>query len=652
MIVEPAEDDIMRNERANALEADTGRRLQRRLSSITIRNKLLILFGVFALLLFALCLRFSMRMSDAYMEHFNQIAEANQAQLITNIRVQVQKWSDTLDMVFHNTTMYEYLSRDDIDQYSAYLEYSDNIYPVLSTLTSGALVEDIRVYSENRCLSISSLTNNSQEQLEQYSWYDEPQQGFQWRYVSVKRAYLQKDYLYCSRSRQIVYRSGKTGLVTYVIFVNPQRLETLFSEEKEAGMQIFLIDDAGVVFQSTKHEYINRSMEDLPDSLAERLTTDTTEEDTSLDTVSMDGTTYRVSMQQFSPDVYGLGHWRLVYMAPTSEVNQGIHRAWLEMVGLFLACLTVAGLAVMLITQNLSKRIGAVQAAMARVGQGEFLPSLTEEKRDEIGNIESSFNRMVVRLDELVREASEANNRALKAELNAQILLRMNRESELLLLQHQINPHYLFNTFESIRMELVNEGNRELAGIVFSFAQSFRASLYGGESIYPLADEMRLVYSFISIQEYRHPDRVKFEIEIQDGMEQYVLPKLCIQPLLENAVLHGIEEKEGSGIVRLSVLEENDSILIRVYDNGAGMSEEKLASVRSVIYEEEPVGNDQLERRFSALRNVHWRIVLLYGREYGLNIESRLGEFTEVTLRIAKRLQRGGDDDDEMPDRG
>jgi two-component system sensor histidine kinase YesM len=259
---------------------------------------------------------------------------------------------------------------------------------------------------------------------------------------------------------------------------------------------------------------------------------------------------------------------------------------------------------------------------------------------------------MVVRLDELVREASEANNRALKAELNAQILLRMNRESELLLLQHQINPHYLFNTFESIRMELVNEGNRELAGIVFSFAQSFRASLYGGESIYPLADEMRLVYSFISIQEYRHPDRVKFEIEIQNGMEQYVLPKLCIQPLLENAVLHGIEEKEGSGIVRLSVLEENDSILIRVYDNGAGMSEEKLASVRSVIYEEEPVGNDQLERRFSALRNVHWRIVLLYGREYGLNIESRLGEFTEVTLRIAKRLQRGGDDDDEMPDRG
>ena len=308
--------------------------------------------------------------------------------------------------------------------------------------------------------------------------------------------------------------------MSYVIFVNPQRLQTLFSEEKEAGMQIFLIDDAGVVFQSTKHEYINRSMEDLPDSLAERLTTDTMEEDTSLDTVSMDGTTYRVSMQQFSPDVYGLSHWRLVYMAPTSEVNQGIHRAWLEMVGLFLACLTVAGLAVMLITQNLSKRIGAVQAAMARVGQGEFLPSLTEEKRDEIGNIESSFNRMVVRLDELVREASEANNRALKAELNAQILLRMNRESELLLLQHQINPHYLFNTFESIRMELVNEGNRELAGIVFSFAQSFRASLYGGESIYPLADEMRLVYSFISIQEYRHPDRVKFEIEIQDGMEQ------------------------------------------------------------------------------------------------------------------------------------
>jgi len=616
-------------------------RIQKRLSSMTIRSKLFLLFGVFTLLIFTLGIRFSGRMTRTYTENFYKSAEANRQQLVVNITKQMTEWTSLLETISSNPIFYQFLQKDTLDQYEAYTIFRDSIQPLLRSLLQDVAVDDIRVYSDNRNLRISSITNNAYSDITEYSWYFDTDDILGWRYSQEQRGMYTKHTLCCGRTRQLHFESGKSGTGVFMLYLKPDCLDSYIHAEQLRGSRIFLADAYGTIIMSTDDAYLYKSISELESALPDMI-------DGAV--VSFDEGEYHLSLTQFSPGAIGMADWQLLYLTPVASIGEGTRSIWQEMIALCLVCLVISGYFVFTITGNITRRINLLLEAMDKVRCGRFSSAVLLQQKDEIGIMEESFNQTVERLDSLVQEVSQATNRALKAELDAQILLRIQRESELLSLQHQMNPHYLFNTFESIRMELVRQGNRELATILRAFAQNVRASLYENEGPYKLENELRLVRNFIQIQEYRQPNRIRFELDVNPELMECLVPKLCIQPLLENAVLHGMDGRD-SGVVQVRIGRIGSNVYISVEDDGVGIPQQRLEQVRLIIYGDAVNAEKLLSRGYSALRNVHQRLELIYGKTYGLTINSVEGRFTRTEMLIPMQYEQNRGDERELSDR-
>jgi two-component system sensor histidine kinase YesM len=203
---------------------------------------------------------------------------------------------------------------------------------------------------------------------------------------------------------------------------------------------------------------------------------------------------------------------------------------------------------------------------------------------------------------------------------------KQRRHAELALLQSQVNPHFLYNTLDTI-VWLIESG--EINGavkMVASLSNYFRFSLSRGKSVITLEEEEQHVRSYLEIQQMRYSDIMDYEIDIPDHLKQYIIPKLTLQPLVENALYHGIKNRRRKGVIRLTGREDCGLIILEVMDDGRGMSEERLEEVKASI------GDSQGEG--FGLRTVHQRIQILFGSEYGLTIESKLDVGTKVIVTI------------------
>ena len=203
---------------------------------------------------------------------------------------------------------------------------------------------------------------------------------------------------------------------------------------------------------------------------------------------------------------------------------------------------------------------------------------------------------------------------------------KQRRHAELALLQSQVNPHFLYNTLDTI-VWLIESG--EINGavkMVGSLSNYFRFSLSRGKSVITLEEEEQHIRSYLEIQQMRYSDILDYEIDIPDHLKQYIIPKLTLQPLVENALYHGIKNRRRKGVIRLTGREDNGNIILEVMDDGRGMSGERLEEVRTSL------GNSTGEG--FGLRTVHQRIQILFGAEYGLRIESELDVGTKVIVTI------------------
>ena len=203
------------------------------------------------------------------------------------------------------------------------------------------------------------------------------------------------------------------------------------------------------------------------------------------------------------------------------------------------------------------------------------------------------------------------------------------RRSELEVLQSQINPHFLYNTLDSVIWMTESGQRQEAIQMVTSLARLFRISLSKGKSIIPLADELEHARHYMNIQQIRFKNRFTTEIQAKPGTEGLYTLKLIIQPLLENAVYHGMASAEDDGIIRVTAYREGEDLLIDVEDNGLGMRPELAASL---LDEDRP----EVRTKGSGIgvRNVHQRVGLTFGEGYGLAIFSEPDEGTLVRIRL------------------
>lgn len=270
-------------------------------------------------------------------------------------------------------------------------------------------------------------------------------------------------------------------------------------------------------------------------------------------------------------------------------------------------CILLAVILAILVSRSISEPVHQLTLAMGKVEAGDLSVRISQERMDEIGLLYKRFNIMTDRIENLMIETLEEQRQLRVAERKA--------------LQAQINPHFLYNTLNTIKSIAKLEGIDKITSIVTQLGKLLRNTINSEREIVSLSESLELVESYLAIQKIRFGDRLNYRISVPEDLKNQQIPKLILQPLVENAVIHGLERKVYRGLISLNAYRLDHSLIIEIIDNGAGMTEKWTP-------------NDEKESGGVGLSNVHRRLELLYGQPYGLNVNSEEDRGTEVTVSI------------------
>ncbi len=307
--------------------------------------------------------------------------------------------------------------------------------------------------------------------------------------------------------------------------------------------------------------------------------------------------------------------------------NQTRFNRWIIVYSILLPCIIGFSIAAAwIISTSIYVPIKALQNLTTTITQNDLKALVSQDNVDEITELGMSFNIMVGRIRELLDEKIQEQENLKKAELKA--------------LQAQINPHFLYNTLDTIVWMAESNKPDQVIEIVRVLSSFFRIALSKGKDWIPIRQEIEHVQSYLTIQKIRYRDILDYKIDVDDDILDSTILKLTLQPLAENALYHGIKNKRGGGTITIRAHRANQNqVLLEVQDDGVGFTPYKLAQIQATLKEDtgEISGN---EGGFG-LENVNKRIELYYGKQYGLSVESQYQSGTRVTVTIP--LQNDGD---------
>lgn len=280
---------------------------------------------------------------------------------------------------------------------------------------------------------------------------------------------------------------------------------------------------------------------------------------------------------------------------------------------------------VAVLSYTFTKPVHKLVKGMNEVQQENFEVEITEKRKDEFGQLFDAFNYMVRKIRQLIYEVYQEKIAQKNAEIQA--------------LQAQINPHFLYNTLDSINWMLIEQGEMEISDVVISLGDILRYSIGGKEGMVSLEDEIRYTKSYLCIQKNRLEERLDYQLEIAEDTLKCKVPKLLLQPIVENAVLHGIEPKKDGGMVVVISYMEEDRLMVSVKDNGAGMAPEVLEKIRDRVESSED------EEGHIGMKNIRRRLELCYGPDSFMRIESIPQKGTTVTLGMPQKNRKEGAED-------
>lgn len=307
---------------------------------------------------------------------------------------------------------------------------------------------------------------------------------------------------------------------------------------------------------------------------------------------------------------------KLIYLLDYNLLTRDLFRDNLRKMALILmALLPFVALSSYWVTISLTRRLDQLKRHMLQVSQGDFsMEALSAHEDDEIGVLNQHFNYMATKIALLLDEKVSAGKRM--------------KEIEFLALQAQINPHFLYNTLDLIKWKAIRHRDSEIENLVNSLSDYYRLALGKGREYVPLQAELSHIESYIYIQNKRFDDSILLDSHVPESLVSYLLPRLTLQPVIENAILHGILEKESQeGTITLTA-EVTDHFILHILDDGVGMAPELCEQLL------QPATPDQVLQSGYGLHNIHDRLQLIYGRESGLQIQSEPGNGTEVTLHL------------------
>lgn len=308
--------------------------------------------------------------------------------------------------------------------------------------------------------------------------------------------------------------------------------------------------------------------------------------------------------------------WYLVTILPESSVIAKINS---QRIYLFLILIVCGGTSIALafyFVNSINKRLSKVISGMHCVQSGNLNHYIDNNSNDELGELIDSYNYMIGKMSILIEDQYKLGKSVKNAELKA--------------LQSQINPHFLYNTLDMINWMSYKKMNKEISVAVNTLAKFYKLSLNKGKDLVSIKDELQHSNLYVDIQNMRYNNRISLRINVDEQISKYLIPKITLQPILENAINHGILGKgEVNGLISILGYSTNSDIVLIIADDGIGMKEDKLNLLLS---------NNLSSEKGSGygLKNINKRIKLLYGENYGLSFESNYGHGTQVKIKIPK----------------
>ena len=589
-----------------------------RLNNIGLQNKLIVLYIIGIIIPFVIVGVFISTKLVSLTKQGNQNSSEAFLSLIKNSVVyKFEDYDRVIQSLLTNKTMIDYINTDFENEHESIQAFKDTIAPIIRNNSIITQDLELRVFSDNKSIYFSKEMNCSLTDLENQDWYTSNQSGNNrkryWKYTKELIGAKRSNYIGC-------YQKLATSEDEYTViafFFEENTLQQYLASEPESDKIVLLVDEAGNIVTSTRKKWIFENINAL--GLSEKEISSAGMQSR----IKLRDQSYYISSMNISqPNLY-MNDWYIVELIPSENFTTSVRNILVSSVFLWLLCMGACLSLVMWFSQNLCKRIQNFKGNISSVIQNNYSASqIVVSGTDEIGEIEKAFQKLVLHTNSLINEVYLAN-------INYQRLEVEKRNAEIIALREQINPHYLFNTLESIRMNLILNGDRRNAKIVALFAESFRASLETPSEDHTVEHELNLVHKYFLIQQYRTRGKVILVDEVPDEILNCKIPKLLLQPLVENAVCHGIEPTGRVGTVTIRGSVDKERLMLQVFDNGIGMNEEMLAEVQHLIDTTELASSPTGDRL--ALKNVHIRLKLKYGEEYGIRIESAEGEFTCVT---------------------
>ncbi|MFH5779878.1 sensor histidine kinase [Heyndrickxia oleronia] len=314
---------------------------------------------------------------------------------------------------------------------------------------------------------------------------------------------------------------------------------------------------------------------------------------------------------------------KVIMLTPRSEIFSEVNHLQKVLVLVVLLGMIISSLLGVILSKPLVGSIHKLRTSMREVEKGNLSQRVQIESGDEIGELGKGFNHMVNEIDRLVTEVYKTNLREKEAEIRA--------------LQSQLNPHFLYNTLESINMLAITQGSLDVSDMVSSLGKLMRYTIDHSSKLVTLGEEISFIHSYVMIQKVRIGEKLQYREEIDPSLLDISIPKLILQPLVENAIIHGISAQGGTIFIR--GYRKEQKLYLIVSDNGQGVSSKKLKDLYESINSPVPIASKKYHG--IALPNIHERIQLLYGRQYGIEIQSEVNKGFTIQV-VLPLINEGG----------
>ena len=559
------------------------KRIRKKFRDMKYRHKLTILLVISSLVPMTMLALYSHNSMSRLVRH-NEVEDTSSIleQTRESIDSQIEVYTGLINYLTYSPDIEEVINEKNMDNYVAYAKYTQIVDPLLTVPKSyHDAINQIQIFADSIKVR-HEYTLVPMDEIGQEWWSsqlnDEVQ--VQWLVNTEKPEIAAVRNIYDGRNR--------TAVLCITLDYNK-----IFKPLKN-----IISDESGTMVLDQSQNIVYRDENIQDNDLADLGESDKILEQISKEYVAVNSTSQNTG-------------WKFYLYKTKKSVEKSVYQMLFAEIPLIAGCVLIIFILGMAFSRLFTRKIEMLTENMDQVNHGSREVTVTSDAEDEVGVLIRSFRRMMGEIDRLISEVYE-NKIALK-------------EFELKALTAQINPHFLYNSLSIINWMAIKSGQKEISKVTLDLSTFYRTALSKGEDMVTVENCIRNIEAYLSIQLVMHDNDFTVEWKIDPQVKAEKVPKLILQPVVENALEHGLDVKEeGDKILQLSFLDAGDAVLLRVEDNGMGMEQSVAESL--VTYQAEGYG----------LKNVNDRICLLYGEEYKIRITSSVGKGTVVEMRIPK----------------